>query len=256
MTAPAANLERDICRSYRMKAYALTDVGVSRSVNQDYVFCSTEPVGNLPNLFIVADGMGGHKAGDIASKFSVETFAEQVKTSEEDNPITVISEAIKYTNARLIELAATSEDYFGMGTTFVVATIIGGSLYVANVGDSRLYIHGKTLSQVTRDHSVVEELVTKGIINRKEARTHDKKNEITRAMGGGADVMADFFEVEILEGDSIIMCSDGLCNMVEDKDIAKVLSGRSNIKDKAARLINMANDNGGKDNISLIIIEP
>lgn len=239
-----------------IKAYALSDVGACRSVNQDYVFCTTKQVGNLPNLFIVADGMGGHKAGDMASKFSVETFVEQVKQSTSDNPVSIISDAIKYTNTELINLAATSEDYRGMGTTFVVATIIGKSIYVANVGDSRLYILDEDFSQVTRDHSFVEEMVNNGTIDREEARKHEQKNLITRAMGGGSTVIADFFEVELGGSETIFMCSDGLSNMVEDNQIASILSGKEDIIYKAEKLIKTANDNGGKDNISLVIIEP
>lgn len=239
-----------------IKAYALSDVGACRSVNQDYVFCTTKQVGNLPNLFIVADGMGGHKAGDMASKFSVETFVEQVRQSTSDNPVSIISDAIKYTNTELINLAATSEDYRGMGTTFVVATIIGKSIYVANVGDSRLYILDEDFSQVTRDHSYVEEMVNNGTIDREEARNHEQKNLITRAMGGNPVVIADFFEVELVGNETIFMCSDGLSNMIEDDYIASILSGKEDIIYKAEKLIKTANDNGGKDNISLVIIEP
>lgn len=239
-----------------ISAYALTDVGVARSMNQDYVYCTSKPVGKLPNLYIVADGMGGHKAGDLASKFSVQTFVEQVRTAKSDNPITIISDAIKYANSRLVELAATSVDYTGMGTTFVVATLIGGSLYVANVGDSRLYVYSDDFRQITRDHSLVEEMVSKGTIDRDEARNHERKNVITRAIGGGEEVMADFFEVEIKHGDYILMCSDGLTNMIEDSEIANELGNDKNIDEKASELVKLANDRGGRDNISLIIIEP
>lgn len=239
-----------------MKAYALTDVGKCRSMNQDYVFCTTKPIGKLPNLFIVADGMGGHKAGDMASKFSVNTFVEQISQAGNNNPITIISDAIKYTNAKLLELAASSEDYNGMGTTFVVATIIGKSVYVANVGDSRLYLLGESFRQVTRDHSLVEEMVSIGTIGREEARTHARKNVITRAMGGSMEVLADFFEVELSGNETVFMCSDGLSNMVEDSVISSVLCENADIINKAEKLVGIANENGGKDNISLIIIEP
>ena len=238
-----------------IKAYALTDVGKTRSINQDYVYCTCKPVGILPNLFIVADGMGGHKAGDLASRFSVDTFVKRVSEAEGDNPVTVISEAIKYVNARLLELAATSGDYTGMGTTFVAATIIGSSVYVANVGDSRLYVMNDEFRQVTRDHSVVEEMISKGIIDREQARHHARKNEITRAIGGSREVMPDFFEIEVKNSDILLMCSDGLTNMVDDAQIASVISGRRPIEEKARTLVNTANEHGGRDNISLIIIE-
>ena len=239
-----------------IEAYAITDVGLCRSMNQDYVFCTTREIGGLPNLFIVADGMGGHKAGDMASRFSVETFVECVKNAKNDNPVSVFSDAIKYTNARLLELAASNEDYTGMGTTFVVATIIDKSVYIANVGDSRLYIFSDEFYQVTRDHSYVEELISIGSIDRESARHHERKNCITRALGGSNEVIADFFEVELTGSEKILMCSDGLTNMVEDAEISAILSENDDIIYRADKLISTANNNGGKDNISLIIIEP
>ena len=164
-----------------MRAYATTDVGRVRRVNQDYIFCSMMPVGKLPNLFIVADGMGGHKAGDLASRFTVETLINNIKNSSSDNPITRL--------------------------------------------------------------------------NRDEARTHKRKNVITRAIGGGKEVMADFFEAELTAGNRIIMCSDGLSNMVDDGEIEQILSLNLPIEDKAKRLIDMANESGGADNIAVVIVE-
>lgn len=238
-----------------MRVYAATDVGREREVNQDYIFCSVEPVGKLPNLFIVADGMGGHKAGDLASRYTVETFIESVKASDSDNPITIINDAIVEANGRLLEKAEESEAYSGMGTTLVVCTIIGESMYVANVGDSRLYLYDGKLSQITRDHSLVEEMVSLGRIERSEARYHEKKNVITRAVGGSKEIMADFFEAELTAGNRIIMCSDGLSNMVEDGEIEQVLADNASVEEKTKKLLDRANENGGKDNIAIIIVE-
>ena len=238
-----------------MNAYALTDVGRQRNMNQDYVFSTVKPVGNLPNLFIVADGMGGHKAGDLASKFSVNTFIDCVKNSVSSKPVQIMSDAINHTNEELLKLASTSEDYRGMGTTFVVAVIYGRSMYVANIGDSRLYLADRELKQVTRDHSYVEEMVRMGTLNREDARTNEYKNVITRALGGAENVIPDFFEIEIEDNSRILMCTDGLTNMVTDKEIESVMSG-DDIMNKADKLVMMANQNGGKDNISVIIIEP
>lgn len=239
-----------------MNAYALTDVGRQRNMNQDYVFSTVKPVGNLPNLFIVADGMGGHKAGDLASKFSVNTFIDCVKNSVSSKPVQIMSDAINHTNEELLKLASTSEDYRGMGTTFVVAVIYGRSMYVANIGDSRLYLADRELKQVTRDHSYVEEMVQMGTLNREDARTNEYKNVITRALGGAENVIPDFFEIEIEDNSRILMCTDGLTNMVTDKEIESVMSGHYDIMNKADKLVMMANQNGGKDNISVIIIEP
>ncbi len=239
-----------------MNAYALTDVGKTRQMNQDYVYCNGKPVGILPNLYIVADGMGGHKAGDLASKFSVQTFVDYVSQAENDNPISIISDAISYTNKKLIELASQSEDYTGMGTTFVVATVFEHSVYIANVGDSRVYVYDHELKQVTRDHSFVEELVASGKLERSEARTHKRKNVITRAMGGAETVVPDFFEIECSAGSQLLLCSDGLTNMVTDETLEEVLESHQDIVKKAEQLVTMANENGGLDNISVVIIEP
>ena len=238
-----------------MRAYAATDVGRIREVNQDYIFCSMEPVGKLPNLFLVADGMGGHKAGDLASRYTVETLTDSIKNSASDNPITIINDAIVEANTKLLEKAAESEQYTGMGTTLVVCTIIGESMYVANVGDSRLYLYDGRLSQITRDHSLVAEMVALGKLGRDEARRHEKKNVITRAIGGAKEIMADFFEAELTAGNRIIMCSDGLSIMVEDEEIERVLASDIPIEDKTKQLLGRANENGGKDNIAVVIIE-
>lgn len=238
-----------------MKACALTDVGVARSINQDFVYYSVEPVGNLPNLFILADGMGGHKAGDMASRYSVETLVDFVKQTNGSDPISILDEGMMLANTAVLKKAGESEDYKGMGTTMVVACIFNSILYVANVGDSRLYLFDKNLKQVTRDHSYVEEMVSRGAIDRKAARTHKRKNMITRAIGGEDSVLPDFFPIDLQEGNKILMCSDGLTNMVEDSVIEKILKNTKDIQEAAGALVDLANENGGKDNVSVILIE-
>ena len=239
-----------------MKAFAITDVGKMRTTNQDFVFSSMTPVGNLPNLFIVADGMGGHKAGDLASRYTVETFINDVRNSEEENPISIIEAAIRTANEALMEKAMESDDYEGMGTTFVVATFIEHSLYIANVGDSRLYLVNNEIMQITRDHSLVEEMISLGELDKEKARVHAKKNIITKAIGAEIELIPDFFEVECSPGDIILMCSDGLSNMIEDKDIKNIINEGTELSDIAHRLIKVANNNGGKDNIAVVLIEP
>ncbi len=238
-----------------MNAYAMTDVGKTRTVNQDYVYCSRHSIGKLPNLFIVADGMGGHKAGDLASKFSVQTFVEAVKSSKKENPISIISDAIQYTNKKLNEMAATSPDYTGMGTTFVVVSIEGLSAYVANIGDSRLYVMSDELRQITRDHSLVEEMVHNGTLERDDACYHENKNIITRALGGNTEVIPDFFEVELSKNETILMCTDGMSNMISDSEMASIIKSNEDLVDQGTKLIEKANENGGKDNISVILID-
>ena len=138
----------------------------------------------------------------------------------------------------------------------VAATIDGNELVVANVGDSRLYVLDGELKQITIDHSLVEEMVRMGGLDRAEARNHPKKNIITRAIGALDTVRVDFFEVELKKGDMVLLCSDGLTNMLEDKEIEEILKDKGSMKDKADRLISAANENGGKDNIAVVLIEP
>lgn len=238
-----------------LKTYAITDIGLRRQLNQDFIFSSEAPVGSLPNLFIVADGMGGHKAGDFASRYAVETIVDEIKSTSEKEPAAILNKAISKANEYTIQKAAEDEKLSGMGTTVVIATCIGSSLEVANVGDSRLYLINDKIEQVTIDHSLVEEMVRMGSINRETARNHPDKNIITRAIGAQDTVEADIFTLEVGIGDMILLCSDGLTNMIEDEDILKVLKSGGSLKEMAEELVRTANNNGGKDNISLIIIE-
>ncbi len=240
-----------------MKAYGMTDVGRARSRNQDYIYCSSDPVGSLENLFLVADGMGGHKAGDYASRFMAEGLASYADQHRNGSAIRIIKEGIRQINGELYELSLNQAALSGMGTTLVAAVTEGDTLYVANVGDSRLYLlrEGRLL-QVTRDHSYVEEMVALGQMERNSRDYRQQKNIITRAIGVERYVEADFFEEELLTGDMILMCSDGLCNMLRDEEVAAVLGESGSLKQKTERLIAQANDRGGYDNIAVIIIDP
>ena len=240
-----------------MRIYSATDVGQKRKMNQDYVFVSQEPVGNLPNLFAVADGMGGHNAGDYASAHAVQTLVSQIQADADFNPIKVIRHAIEAANTEIIDQAQRDEGLRGMGTTMVVATIVGNYAYVANVGDSRLYVVQGQIRQVTRDHSLVQEMVRLGEINAEEARNHPDKNIITRALGAEKTVDVDFFDLKLEPGNTILMCSDGLSNMVEDRKMEEIITNPDkDITWKGDTLIREANQNGGKDNIAIVLIEP
>lgn len=239
-----------------MKVFSITDIGESRRINQDYVYCEENAIGNLPNLFIVADGMGGHNAGDYASRFCVEFFAQRIREEIQTSPIALIEQAISETNDALRDIAKEQSDLEGMGTTFVVATIFGNEMLVANIGDSRLYKIGKEMHQITEDHSLVEAMVKNGELGRNEARVHPNKNIITRALGATDEVQPDFFEVSLEEGDIVLMCSDGLSNMIEDEIIERII--RENAEDlplATKTLVARANENGGKDNIAVVIIK-
>ncbi len=240
-----------------IKTFSVTNIGRKRKLNQDYVYTSEEAVGHLPNLFIVADGMGGHKAGDYASKLAVSTMVEEIAESEERKPESLLRKAIEAANTVVKKSAEKSLELEGMGTTVVAAAFEGRTLSVANVGDSRLYVVGsRGIRQITRDHSWVEEMVRRGGLGREEARNHPDKNIITRAVGAEDYVKIDFFSVELEEGDMILMCTDGLTNMLDDEEIRMILDGARDIVEKAEELVRRANENGGKDNISVVVIEP
>lgn len=213
-------------------------------------------MGNLPNVFIVADGMGGHNAGDYASKVTVETMLAEMQSSFEKNPTLIFRRAIEEANEVIRRRADEDKKLEGMGTTVVVASCMGRFLQVANVGDSRLYVVNREIRQITRDHSLVEEMIRMGGLDRADARNHPDKNIITRAVGAEDHVEPDFFTVELREGDTVLMCSDGLTNMLEDEEIRMIISGARDLVEKAERLVEAANANGGRDNISVILIEP
>jgi protein phosphatase len=239
----------------KLAAYSVTDIGRIRKINQDYVFTSEVPIGALPNLFIVADGMGGHKAGEYASKHTVETIVGETNLSTERNAVRVISKAVRVANRKIRKKALSDDNYFGMGTTLVVATIDDNGLTVANVGDSRLYILSDRLRQVTVDHSLVEEMVRAGTLERKYARIHPERNVITRAIGVEDDVKVDFFRIPLPDCRLILLCSDGLTTMLEDDEIERVLQMDASLEEKVETLVADANRAGGKDNISVVLID-
>ena len=240
-----------------MRIYSATDVGQKRKMNQDYVFASADPVGNLPNLFVVADGMGGHNAGDYASSHAVGIVVEEIREDADFNHVKVIRHAIESANTEIITQAQKDEKLRGMGTTMVAATIVGHYAYVANVGDSRLYVAGEQIQQITKDHSLVQEMVRMGELNAEEARNHPDKNIITRALGAERTVDVDFFDLKLEPGNVVLMCSDGLSNMVEDDRIGEIISDTDrDLQERGQALISEANRNGGKDNIAIVLIEP
>lgn len=239
-----------------LKTFSITDIGKKRTMNQDYVYSSETPVGNLPNLFIVADGMGGHNGGGFASSYAVDVIVDTIRNSKETLPRHLFEEAIHMANTKVREKSFEAEELNGMGTTVVIASCRDDCLTVANVGDSRLYVIGEEIRQITTDHSYVEEMVRMGGLDRESARTHPKKNIITRAIGADVSVTADYFTVQLRKGMIVLMCSDGLSNMLDDEEIRMILCGSRDIVEKAEELVKAANNNGGRDNIAVILIEP
>ena len=232
-----------------MKAYSITDIGKRRSSNQDFVYASEQPVGNLPNLLIVADGMGGHNAGDLASRYTVESMVDYIEKAEEKRPIPLLSMAIHHANDLVMEKSRTDRALEGMGTTVVAATIQDEYLY------SRLYLIDQEIEQITRDHSLVEEMIRMGELQRQDARSHPDRNVITRAIGVHSPVKIDFFDMKLEKGDRILLCSDGLTNMIDDDEILRIVKKCSSPKEAAQRLVTEANKSGGKDNISVVLAE-
>ncbi len=236
-----------------MKSCGKTDIGKKRAMNQDSIFYTDEAIGPLPNLYIVADGMGGHKAGDVASKTVIECVTEYIKESTISNPVSVLKRAIIYANDKVLKMSRENSDYNGMGTTFVAAVVCDEIMYVVNIGDSRLYLIHNDIRQVTLDHSLVEELIRTGQLDRNKGRNHPEKNIITRAMGIAEEVVPDFFEIELASEDKFLLCSDGLSNMIEDDEIKDIVRECENLEDAVNKLVDRANYYGGKDNISVIL---
>ncbi len=239
-----------------MKTFSVTDTGVLRTMNQDYCFSSDTPIGNLPNLYIVCDGMGGHKAGEYASRYTVERILAHVSRSRSENPIRILRDAIQKANELLVVESREDAEKQGMGTTVVAATLVDHRLYVANVGDSRLYVIGEKIEQITKDHSYVEEMVRMGKVDREDARNHEKKNVITRAVGATEKIKTDIFEVDLEDNAVVLLCTDGLSNMVTDERICQIVLSSEQTEDIARNLVNEANKNGGQDNITAVVLKP
>ncbi|MCM1272356.1 MAG: Stp1/IreP family PP2C-type Ser/Thr phosphatase [Clostridium sp.] len=238
-----------------MKSCGKTDTGNKRSNNQDSIFYSDKPIGMMPNLYIVADGMGGHRAGDKASRMAIDITVDFIKDSTLENPIAILKRAIVFANNEIFKAAGNDPDLQGMGTTMVAAIALDGKLYVANIGDSRLYAINSEIKQITMDHSLVEELIRNGELERKKGRNHPERNIITKAMGSKEEIVPDFFEVDIHKGERFLLCSDGLSNMVEDDEIRDIVVEHDDLKEMTQALIDRANYYGGSDNISVVVVE-
>lgn len=236
-----------------MRSVGASHIGKVRTENQDRIFFSDQPVGQLNNLYIVADGMGGHRAGGYASAQTVKRFVELLEESNQSDSIECMKTAIARVNEEIMDKCKEDESYAGMGTTIVAATIDKGTVTVMNIGDSRLYYGKNDLKQITVDHSYVEELVQAGALEREQSRLHPKKNLITRAVGAPS-AEPDFFQFEAQDG-YLLLCSDGLSNMIVDDEIRELLLDHSQLDNKISQMIGRANEYGGKDNISLVIVD-
>ncbi|MFI3237669.1 MAG: Stp1/IreP family PP2C-type Ser/Thr phosphatase [Lachnospiraceae bacterium] len=240
-----------------LDVFSITDRGRKRKMNQDYIYVSKVATGNLPNLMLLADGMGGHKAGDYASKHTIDTICGEVNVNPDHNVVKVLTEAIKCANTLLYKKSKMDFDFAGMGTTLVAATCDDKQLIVANVGDSRLYLaRQNVMVQVTKDHSYIEEMRNYRTIPMNKEELQSKKNCITRAIGAEQNVEIDFFYVDLKEDDIILICSDGLTNMLSDEEILYNIYKEKNLEIACTTLVDEANKKGGADNISVILAHP
>lgn len=231
--------------------YGKTDVGKTRTLNEDSFYFETTPKGYV---MIVADGMGGHNAGEIASSMAVEAIREYMAAHDIfSDPEVMVREAIRFANEKVFRTACEKQSLQGMGTTLVMAIGSGKNLCVANVGDSRAYLVSKEkITQITKDHSFVNELVKKGLLTPEEAKTHPKSNIILKALGIEADLYPDIFMIEKKRTDKILLCTDGLSGMVSDREIYEVMN-RFSRKNSCNELVRLANEYGGADNITVVV---
>ncbi len=238
-----------------VESFSITDMGRTRDSNQDSVFCEENAVGVFPNLFLVADGMGGHNAGDLASKIGIEAFVENIRNCERRTPVGGMEDALRAANEAILNKSYEDPAFRGMGTTLVGMVVLEDTACVINIGDSRLYRIRDGIEQITVDHSLVEEMVLSGELQKDQMRTHPNKNIITRALGTTPYPKPDFFDVDIREKDVFLLCSDGLSNMLDDKEIEKIIDNEDrSLSEIGQDLIDAANEAGGKDNISAVLV--
>jgi protein phosphatase len=255
-----------------MRSAGRSDVGLVRKVNEDDFLCLKlndllkveNPVADL-YLCIVADGMGGRNAGEVASSMAVHEIVEFIKDkyisvliekdTTEDKIFDLIREAIYYSNDRIYKKSLLNSEYVGMGTTLSMILIKDNFLYYGHVGDSRIYlVRENKISKLTDDHSLVAELVKQGTIKPEEANSHPQKNIITRALGTEYDIEADLGKYETMDGDYILLCTDGLSNLISDNEILELVLAATDVEHACDLLINKAKENGGFDNITVVVI--
>lgn len=233
-----------------LKAGYISDRGLVRENNEDNLYADTEE-----GIFIVADGMGGHNAGEAASEIAIEQVQKEIKEglSSSGDVKVIIEDAIKEANKRVYKKAGESELFYGMGTTMVTAVAKGERLYIGYVGDSRAYmLDNKGLQPLTEDHTVAMRMLKEGKIKRDELRGHPMSHVLTRAVGTQEYVEPAIMELPY-QGETVLLCSDGLTDMVEDEEIAEVLLTEPDLQKAYNRLAEMAKEHGGRDNITVVV---
>ena len=242
-----------------IKAYAKSDIGKARDINEDSYYI-TEDQFNPIQLFVLADGMGGCNAGDLASQQAVLSVKRYIETNfdeakkDKESLMNLIKNSIEYANMVVHEKSLEDKNFEGMGTTIEVCLIYNNRAYIGHIGDSRIYrIRNDFIRKITQDHSYVQKLVQEGTITKEEAEHHEKKNILMKALGCSAYVEPDVMAKGFQKGDLLVICSDGLTNMINIEDICKIV--RENFELAPKELIDLANQNGGIDNITVITIK-
>lgn len=240
-----------------MQIFAKTDIGRERKTNEDFYYIS-KPEDKI-KIFILADGMGGYSAGEVASKMATETVKEYIYKHFEKNKDSkekienLIKDSIEYANSIVYKKAKSKEELSGMGTTLDVCLIYNSKIYIGHIGDSRVYrIRKEFMRRITKDHSYVQTLIEDGKITKEEAFHHPKKNMLTKALGCMEKVEPDVYTKTFIKDDIILMSSDGLTNMIKEEDIYQII--KQDKVNATENLIKQANDNGGYDNITVVII--
>ena len=241
-----------------IKAYAKSDLGKVREMNQDYYYISNSL--DEVQLYLLADGMGGYNGGEIASKLAVQTAKNYIENNfkeiekDRDSIIQLLGSSMEYANMVVYEKSKENAELQGMGTTLEICLIYNSKVYIGHVGDSRIYrIRKEFIRKLTQDHSYVQKLVADGTITKEEAAHHPQKNMLMKALGCNAFVEPDVMVKGFLKDDILIMCSDGLTNMVDQETIYKMAS--KNIEQAPKDLVELANNNGGYDNITVVVIK-
>lgn len=241
-----------------MEAFAKSDIGKARDMNQDYYYISSNQ--DEIQIFILADGMGGYKGGEVASYLATKTALSYIQSNfektikEKEEILKLIKSSMEYANMVVYEKSKEDKELEGMGTTLEVCLIYNNKIYIGHVGDSRVYrIRKEFIRKLTRDHSYVEKLVKDGTITKEEAMHHPKKNMLTKALGCTAFVDPDVTVKGFMKDDIILMCSDGLTNMVNEEEIYQII--KQDYRVATNKLIEKANENGGYDNITAILIK-
>lgn len=242
-----------------VKVCGMTDIGKRRELNEDSFEIRGFENGAALGVCVLADGMGGHNAGEVASGMAAKAVADELCESfGEDNSTRIIKNmaaAIDYANAKVYEKSLSGREHAGMGTTLVAAYVNEKDIRIANIGDSRAYVANKeSICKITVDHSVVEEMVQRGAITREEARIHPDKNIITRALGTENYVDADFYTYSASDKETVILCSDGLTETVSEEEIREIAVNYEDVNEATKKLIEKANENGGSDNITVVMI--